>query len=797
MVSKFKKITAAVLVAVLTVSAVQTAHNIYATSLTDDTADAAADDTAAAGDDTASTDDASADKEEKDTSSGAEANGETVNENGEVVMQDAIGKKKKSEWITMDDYDKVAESETYNMYLYKPRMSVILENKKTGRLIESTLSDEKDDGYSNEAWLAYMQSGIVATAIQGTNNTYQLDLQMTENEIKYDMADDGFTAHISWPTWGISLDVVVSLSDDDQLVVTVPDDSVKETEKDKYISTVSLFPFMGYSYLDDNDGYMLIPDGNGALINLDNKEGRYTTGFSQLIYGADKGFDETEAETLLWDKISTVKDANEVTAPIFGMAHTDDQEGYLAIVEQGDKRAYIEAQPNGVMVNYNRCYARFLLRDIYVQPLNQSNSGTVTNVESDRTHSDLSVRYILLDGDDADYMGMANAYRTYLIDNGLVRTDLDTSYNTRVDFLGTDREKFLFGTRAVTMTTIDDITDIFNTLQTDGVSSLLSVYDGWQKGGVYNVPVSKFKTDRHIGSNREMSDLINNSKKSGYNLYLSDNALLVNSDTNATTFSVAKLVNKRTLKIETHDEVYDLFYYLLPDRSENNVENLAKALNNSDISNIALSGITNTLFTYTSKGKSYTRIDTADSYSRAVDSVDGNNSLAMEKPYAFMWKNTDSILDMPLGSSKYMYIDEEVPFLSIVLKGIIPMYSDYVNFEADKQEFFLQMIESGVYPSFYITKEDSSKLIYTNSNDKYSTKFDTYEDTIVDYDKQLRAVAEKTSGAMITDHEKLDNDVVKVTYDNGVIIYVNYSDESRTADGINIDAMSYSIGGSQ
>ena len=83
--------------------------------------------------------------------------------------------------------------------------------------------------------------------------------------------------------------------------------------------------------------------------------------------------------------------------------HTQEQTGYLAIVEKGEKRASIEAQPNGVMVNYNRCFAKFLMRDLYVQPLNNSNSGTVTQPEADRTHSDLQVRYILLSGDDANY----------------------------------------------------------------------------------------------------------------------------------------------------------------------------------------------------------------------------------------------------------------------------------------------------------------------------------------------------------------------------------------------------------
>lgn len=347
---------------------------------------------------------------------------------------EALGKVDRSEWITMEDYEKIAESDTYNMYFYEPRLSIILENKKTGALLESTLSDEKDDGTSNASWNGYMKSGVVLTAIIGTTNTYQVDLMNCEHT-------------------------------------------------------------MNVTYLDEQDGYMLIPDGNGALIYLDDKEKRYTTGFSQMIYGTDNGFVDASTQSYLWDKYDTVIDANQVIAPVFGMAHKEDQLGYLAIVEEGDKRASIEAHPNGVMVNYNRCFAKFLLRDIFVQPLNQSNSGSVTTVETDRVHSDLKVRYLLLDGEEADYSGMAVAYRDYLLDQELV-TEKDTSYNTRVDFLGTEREEFLMGTKAVPMTTTENIEEMYQELQEAGVDSVLTVYKGWQSGGLYDVPITKYKADR-------------------------------------------------------------------------------------------------------------------------------------------------------------------------------------------------------------------------------------------------------------------------------------------------------------
>ena len=429
------------------------------------------------------------------------------------------------------------------------------------------------------------------------------------------------------------------------------------------------------------------------------------------------------------------------------------------------------------------------MRRDYTQPLNNSNSGTVKAIEADRTHNDLSVSYFLLSGEDANYAGMARTYRQYLLDNGKIEKG-DTSFKSRVDVLGTDREEFLIGTKAVTVTTVDDVRDMFEDLKGNGVDTLLSVYKGWQKGGVYNLPIKKYKADRHIGGTGALTDLIKDSEKKNYEVYLYNDALQINAGTNSTTFDAAKMINKRMLTIDTHQQVYDTFYYLMPGRSKGNLGKLVKELNDDGIANIAVSGITSTLFSYSYKGSYYSRTDTMDIYEDAL--TDANNSASV--PSAFLWKYTDAILDMPLDSSDYMYLDEEVPFFSMVLKGIVPMYSEYVNFEANKTEFFLNMVESGVYPSFYLTAENSSQLIYTNSSDLYSTEFSTYKDTVVAYDKELREIASKVGDSVITNHESLESGVHKVTYENGVVIYVNYTNNEVTVDGVSIGAMSYKVG---
>lgn len=486
-----------------------------------------------------------------------------------------------------------------------------------------------------------------------------------------------------------------------------------------------------------------------------------------------------------------LQDASQVIAPVFGMAHTKDQKGYLAIVEKGEKRAYIEAQPNGAMVNYNRCFARFLIRDLFVQPLNNSNTGTVPRAEEDRTHSDLQVRYMLLSGDEVNYSTMAAKYREYLINNGsLVKKD--SSYNSRVDFLGTERENFLLGTRAVTMTTTDDIKDIFGELKSSGVESLLSVYKGWQDGGLYDLPMSKYNADGHIGGDSDLKDLIKDSESSNYKMYLYNDALRLNPSTNTFNFNTIKKVNKRAFEEKVWADVYKKFNYLTPESSVEDFTSFVESMNNKELNRVALAGISNTLFSYSYKSSYYTRNNTADAYTKAVSDLDEKADMAMEAPNAYMWKNADAFLDMPLGSSDYMYVDHEIPFLSMVLKGVMPMYSEYINFEANKQEFFLQMVEAGVYPSFYLTAENSSKLIRTNSADLYSTEYTTYKDAVIDYDKKLRELNAQLGDANIVKHETKGDGIKAVTYSNGVKVFVNYTNTQQIVDGVTVEAMSYS-----
>lgn len=683
----------------------------------------------------------------------------------------------------------IAENDHYALYMNEEYLSIIVQDKATGAYMESAVS--YDDNKNNATWSAAMRSALVLTVIYGITDTQQADLINDEVTKDITYTDNGFSAKVYWSKYKFGMTLEVELTEDG-VIASVPDESIVEDGEDYFIGTISVYPYLGHSYLDQKEGYMFIPDGNGALIYLEDKEGRFRSGFTSMIYGDDPGFARQSASNL-WQDHNIINDANKVIAPVFGMAHTSEGIAYLAVVEKGAERASIIANPNGANVDYNRIYARFTERVVFTQYNGNNSSSAYQTAETGRSHSDLQVHWIFLAGDDANYCGMANAYRAYLLERGDLVPSADNSYNARVDFLGSDRESWVVGTSAVVMTTTDDIREIYEDLKKEGVTDLFSVYKGWQKGGIYNLPIGSYKADSKIGGTGDLTSLMEEAENAGIQFYLYNDALRLNPVESSSVFNVVKQINRRRFSESTYKDVYEEFLYLIPSRTGTLLGQFVNSCTKKGVNNLALAGITNTLYSNYYDNVFYSRHNTAEEYDKIFGQIAGQTDLVMEQPFAYLWKYTDAFLDMPLYTSNYMYEDESIPFMSIVLKGVMPMYSEYVNFEANKQEFFLKMVETGTFPSFYITKESSSDLVNTNSSDIYSSQYDVYRDTMIAYARELAEINAKVEGAYIVGHEIRENNVTVVTYGNGVKIYLNYGSSAVQTDGYTIEGMSIKV----
>lgn len=692
----------------------------------------------------------------------------------------------------LDGHHLVAANDNYELYLYEPALSIIVKNTKTGAVMESTVRNEERLGNVNETWKGFLQSGIVVELQEETNTMQRkLGIEGSGAQVSVELIPGGFRAKLDYPAQELGFDAEVKLYDDGSITAYIPESSIYENAENKKIGNIYVFPLLGSSRLGEKDGYMFVPDGNGALIYLDEKDGRFDSGYVQKVYGSDIGVGESYVLSLLWDRYETHNDAEMILAPVYGMVHTDDGMGYLAVIESGDEEASIYATPNGAYSDYNWITAAFRKCTTYIQPTSNS-GGSVTKV-TDRIKYDINVRYMFVDGEDANYTGLAKRYREYLLEKDeLIK--IEDNFKVRLDFLGLDVENWMLWKKDAPVTTVDNIREIYSDLEQEGVTDILSIYKGWQDGGIFNLPVTSYDVDGSIGGAGELSKLMDECEEKNIDFYLFTDGVRANPETGNTTFDTVKKMDKRLYTQNTYQNVYDEFVYWTPQKTVENLNILQKNLTKKGVNKIALSEVGNTLFTYTMGDTMQTRLVSKHLYEEALKQTSETMDLMLEAPVQCYWQYVKAIVDMPISDSDYIYTDQSVPFLSIALKGILPMYGDYVNFEANEREYFLKLVETGIYPSFYLTYENPSELIYTNSSNVYTSQYSVYRDQILEYYDELRQISELTKNSMIADHEITDTGVTIVTYDNGVKLYINYSEAERKADNVTVPALSYVVG---
>ena len=172
-----------------------------------------------------------------------------------------------------------------------------------------------------------------------------------------------------------------------------------------------------------------------------------------------------------------------------------------------------------------------------------------------------------------------------------------------------------------------------------------------------------------------------------------------------------------------------------------------------------------------------------------------NAVLALENPISGYLGQTDVFLDLPLDTTSYSFLSAEVPFLPMVISGQIPYYATWLNFESNQQKMLLKLAEYGAYPSWLLTGEDVQPLIHTNSSDVFSANWDVLLPTMKEVNARMQALHEAIGGSAMVEHAQLDTGVVRVTYENGTAVYVNYRKTDADVDGVTVPALGYLVKG--
>lgn len=630
-----------------------------------------------------------------------------------------------------------------------------------------------------------------------------------EREMKK-VGDNHYRQDIRFKSLGLSIKVHIYF-DEDGIRYEVKDGDI-EGKGVKKFSAILITPFLGasggkkvhwnekdnkYNIVVPNEmtpGYVFLPDGSGALMRFKDNA-TLLKSYVGEVYGSDY----SQSKYYYTDFKSYIPFKNP-SLPVFGISHGNKQNAFCAYAIEGGEHLEIIAMPEENMTNYNWAYPRFVYNSLFHQVYNKKGDGYFTLME-DRNHFNINIKYDFLQGDgsegrpSADYVGMAQVYRNFLLDNNLIKKG---SFNkedisVRIDFLMADSKRNILGNEDVVVTNIKDVENILKYLHEGGIENINSGLYGWQKGGVTLAKPWAAAWKRGIGTSGDFRKAKENLAGLGIDISLAQNYALINPKQMALSGNASKHVNGFYNKYTMPGYMVDEFYFSRPIKAVEWLDRQTKLINSkTDIESITIDGISNILISDYSSGK-FDATNTIAIYKNAFEKLDKDYTINATSPNSYLWKYVDRFLQMPVFNTQFLIETDTVPFLQLVLAGSVEMYAPYANFSFYTDSDILRMVDYNVYPSFVLTEKSAHYLSYTNSSDYYSTEYDLYSDLIKKVYKKVNDALKYVKGKKWYSRDVVEEGFVVNRYDGGFEIAINYTDNPIKYKNKTVDPISYLV----
>ena len=706
----------------------------------------------------------------------------------------------------------VAENDYLKLYTDTKTTYVAVYDKRDGSITYSNPVNADEDEKANKNNKNYLKSQMMVyfynSDIKSSSyDTYsksvalgQYEVENIENGIRYiytvgEIADKKGNE-------GIYFEVPLEYRlDGDSLVVSIPACGIKEYGGAK-IYRIQLLRYMGAAHKSEN-GYLVVPNGSGSLINFNNGK-LSSAAYSQYIYEIDP----------MTATYTTTENVDGARLPIFGICRED--RSLLAEIEDGASSCVLTADISGKYNDYNYVYPIFVLRNVD-NLRNFGNSDLDVFVLEDEIYDiNCTIRYSFLNKEYTGYDGIANYYRERLIAKGVLAPKTESGdIPFYYDIIGGIKETAHFlGVQYLntfSMTKFAEAGEIATELAQSGISNQVMNLQGWFNGGFYHDAPHDIRVLLKLGGKSGLEKLDALVEELGGTMYsdvefqrvtYADDGFNWNAEGSryygAGFVAGFGLVNPTTLRntsgLGYAEPQYDL---LSPKFLPRYVEKFTKKIGNYDISGISLRDLGSYLTSDKRRTNVINREEALDVVLAQLKLLESTQKkLMLNAANAYSFGVASDIINVPMGDNGYAIVDENIPLYQMVLHGCVNYSTDLLNYDdsEDMTLTVLQMIETGSAPHYVFTEEASSKMKDTGMNRYYATTFDVWKEEAVEIYNRVNEALQYVSGAQITGHE-ISGDVRRVTYSNGVSIYINYGDEAATINGKQIPAMSYEMEG--
>ena len=589
-----------------------------------------------------------------------------------------------------------------------------------------------------------------------------------------------------------NVSVIYRLEDGD-LVVEMPLDDL-EYKSSTPIYTMVLLPYFGAGGPED-EGYLLVPEGGGSLINFNNNKLSQASYYASL-YGWDMAL----------SRDAVVHDTR-AYFNVFGIANGDDS--FICMMEEGAPYASVQADIAGHNSSYNFVNTVYSISPRELYEVGDLGSQNVYKFLETLPHETLTQRYRFVNSN--SYVDMAKAYQGYLQDKYGQYFDMndDESVPVSLEIVGAvDKVKQVLGvpvSRPLKLTEYSEAEDMIRQLTEEGMDNISVKYTGWCNGGGNQKIMRKAKLVSDLGSKKDLKNLGTAAQELGVDLYL-EGVTHYEYDSNIfdgffSFTDAARFLSKERAELFIYSAVTyaaregtDSYYLLRADLIDENMDVLAEAVEKYN-ANVAFRDTGMDLSSDYNLKKTVSRnaamVSQAEKLRQIADS--GKKIMInMGNDYAVAY--ADMVTNMDLAGSGYTILDEKVPFYQLAVHGFVNYVGSPLNTCGNEEQELLESAEYGAGLSFSLMRETSFALQKTLYTEYYASDLAAWHDRMMDIYNRYNSEMGHVFNQEMVAHEKLSADLSCTTYKDGTRVYVNYSfTDVVTPDGVEIPARDYKV----
>jgi hypothetical protein len=579
------------------------------------------------------------------------------------------------------------------------------------------------------------------------------------------------------------------------LVLSVPFDRM--AYRPAYpITQLSVMPYMGAGDVND-EGYLLVPDGCGALIYFNN--GRQSQiAYSDYVYGWDEAMPRLG---------NAVINDNRAPFPAFGIQKNG--KALLCVIEEGASYAAVRADVSGRNSSWNNVYARFDMVHGATMDIASRSERDVYLYESGLHEGEkIVLRYTPCASD--GYAGMAGEYRSWLMqkypsltaqkEGGVpIAIEIPGAVNKTQHRLGIPVDLPL------KLTSYNEATGMIHDFENWGWRNVRIKLNGWFNRSVEHSVPTRIKLISELGRKKDFQKLLADAEKNGYAVYPEADFLFMRDTRPFDGFSLyrdaARYVNRERIEKYPYSFVWfgervrwgKLSYLARPAFMISLIDGFKQKANRLGLNNIAFRNMASNLAGDYNERRAVSREASVKLRQEKLDGLSGSGTgILLNTGFAYAAPWADFITDMAIDDQGFGITDVSVPFYPMVLHGLVPYTGRAINLAEDYTKNLLKTVESGAGLYFSFMIEESAVLQETKFRQFYANEYGKWAGDANALYRKFTADFSGLYNQAIVDHKILSPGVTLTVYENGTGVVVNMSGKVWTGQGgITVNADDY------